>query len=210
MIDRIRRLELWPAFKNIAIIFSFSLNMIMLVLVIIAAFWIIPSTNQLAKPIITKLSKSVEDMVSAEINQTIQVNDQIPITFDLPVSAFTSVELTAAVPMAVTTSFVLPNGGGNINGTVYFELPQGTLLPVALNIMVPVSQTVPIDLAIDVNIPLDETEMGPPLMGLKEVIAPIEEFLSDFPSDNRDFFRRMTTGAENSQTAVPAEATSGN
>ena len=64
MIDRIRRLELWPAFKNIAIIFSFSLNMIMLVLVIIAAFWIIPSTNQLAKPIITKLSKSVEDMVS--------------------------------------------------------------------------------------------------------------------------------------------------
>jgi hypothetical protein len=184
--------------------------MIMLVLVIIAAFWIIPSTNQLAKPIITKLSKSVEDMVSAEINQTIQVNDQIPITFDLPVSAFTSVELTAAVPMAVNTSFVLPNGGGNINGTVYFELPQGTLLPVALNIMVPVSQTVPIDLAIDVNIPLDETEMGPPLMGLKDVIAPIDEFLSDFPSDNRDFFRRITTGPENSEIANPAEATSGN
>ena len=210
MIDRIRRLELWPAFKNIAIVFSFSLNMIMLALVIIAAFWIIPSTNQLAKPIITKLSESVEDMVSAEINQTIQVNDQIPIAFDLPVSAFTSVELTEAVPMAVNTSFILPDGGGNINGTVYFELPQGTQLPVVLNIMVPVSQTVPVDLAIGVNIPLDETEMGPPLMVLKDVIAPIEDFLSDFPSDNRDFFRRLTTRAENSEAAIPAKSPSGN
>ncbi len=210
MVDRIRRLELWPAFKNIAIVFSFSLNMIMLSLFIITAFWIIPSTNHLVKPIITNLSKSVEDMVSAEINQTIQVNDQIPIAFDLPVSAITSVELTAAVPMAVNTSFVLPNGGGNINGTVYFELPQGTLLPVALNIMVPVSQTVPVDLAIGVNIPLDETEMGPPLMGLQEVIAPIEDFLSDFPSDNRDFFRRLTTRAENSEAAIPAKSPSGN
>jgi hypothetical protein len=210
MIDRIRVLELWPAFKNIAIVFSFSVNMIMLALLIIAAFWIIPFTNQLAKPIISSLSKSVEDMVSADINQTIQVNDQIPITFDLPVSAVTLAELTAAVPMAVDTAFVLPNGGGNINGTVYFELPQGTQLPVALNMTVPVSQTVPVDLAISVNIPLDETEMGPPLMTLKDVIAPLEKFLSDFPSDNRDFFRRITTGAETSEKAIPAQSPSGN
>ena len=179
----------------------------MLGVLIITAFWVIPSVNQLAKPIVGNLTRSVDDMVSAHIVQTIQVQDQIPINFELPVSTVINAEIMQAVPMAVDTSFVLPAGGGTINGTVYFELPQGTLLPVALNINVPVSQTIPIQLAVGVDIPLEETEMGPPLLDLKKVIAPLDQFLVDFPATNREFFKRITSGTE--EVEVQADPMSG-
>lgn len=207
MKNKIRGDKLWPAFKNVAILFSFSLNVLMLGVLIIAAFWVIPSVNQLAKPIVGDLSRSVDDMVSAHIVQTIQVQDQIPINFELPVSTVTNAEIMQAVPMAVDTSFVLPAGGGTINGTVYFELPQGTLLPVALNINVPVSQTVPIQMTVGVDIALEETEMGPPLLDLKKVIAHFDQFLVDFPASNREFFKQLTSGTE--AVELPSEPISG-
>ena len=111
---------------------------------------------------------------------------------------------SSSKPIAVDTSFVLPAGGGTINGTVYFELPQGTLLPVALNINVPVSQTVPLEMVVSVDIPLDETEMGPALLDLKGIIAPFDQFMSDFPATNREFFQSLTTGDEQDEgSSVP-------
>ena len=199
MISKSASAKLWSAFKNMAILFSFSFNLLILAALIIVAYWFIPVMNQVAKPLVGDLTKSLDGLVSAHIVQNIQVNDQIPISFDLPVSTVTNAEIIQAVPMAVDTSFVLPAGGGSINGTVYFELPQGTLLPVALNINVPVSQTVPIEMVVSVDIPLEETEMGPVLRDLKEVMAPFEQFMADFPATNREFIRRLTTRDEQSE-----------
>jgi hypothetical protein len=56
------------------------------------------------------------------------------------------VRLTQDVPLNRPTSFVLPAGGGQINGTVYLVLPQGQILPVHMSTSVKVSQTLPVQM----------------------------------------------------------------
>ena len=188
--------RLWSAFKNVAILFSFSLNVLVLAALILVSFWVIPVMNQLAKPLVGDLTKSLDGMVSAHIVQNIEIDDQIPISFDLPISVVSNAEIMQAVPMAVNTSFALPANGGTISGTVHLELPPGTQLPVALNVNVPVSQTIPIKMVVAVDIPLGETGIGPALLNLKGVLDRFDQFMSDFPASNREFFQRITTSDE--------------
>lgn len=181
----------WQAFKNFAILFSFTMNLILLIILLISAPLIIPIVSRIAAPLVSGLNQSFVEMGEANIVRTIEVHDDIPISFELPVSAETDVLVTESVPMALPTSFVLPAGGGTINGTVFFELPEGMLLPVQFDIVVPVDQTVPVNLAVDVDIPLAETELGPPFEDLQALFAPLDHFLSNLPASNRELYQRL-------------------
>ncbi|MBK9050693.1 MAG: hypothetical protein IPL78_07200 [Chloroflexi bacterium] len=161
----------WQAFKNFAILFSFVVNIITVIVLLIAAPLIIPIVNDIAEPIVGGLNDSFVDMGEAHIVQTIEVNDTIPVVFTLPLSTTTNVRLTAPVPIRAQTTFNLPDGGGTINGIVSLTLAEGLELPVALNLIVPVSQTVPVNLAVAVDIPLAETELGVHFRDLQEFSA---------------------------------------
>ena len=87
--------------------------------------------------------------------------------------------LTDAVQLNRPTSFVLPAGGGRINGTVYLVLPRGQNLPVHMSLSVPVSETIPVQMNVDVAIPLEETELGPVVDDLKGLLSPYMDLLSD-------------------------------
>ncbi len=185
----------WQAFKNVAIVTSFGLNMVLLIFLIIAAFYIIPVVDSIAEPLVGGLHQSFVDMGEARIVRTIEVNDTIPVVFDLPLHTETNARLTQPVPMSIPTTFVLPGGGGYINGNVSFELPVGTDLPVAFNITVPVSQTVPVNLAVTVDIPLDETELGEPFTNLRALFEPLDNFLTNLPSSNSEVYQRVINSA---------------
>jgi hypothetical protein len=101
------------------------------------------------------------------------------------------VVLAEAVPLSVNAQFVLPNGGGNINGNVALQLPEGLILPVQLKLDVPVSQTIPVALSVPVNIPLDETELGVPFNRLKALFIPLDGLLSGLPESNEDLIARV-------------------
>ena len=184
----------WQAFKNFAIVFSFIANIFFIVLLIAGVTLIIPTLKKIAEPMVSGMNQSFADINDAHIVRTIQVEDTIPINFELPVSADTEVVLTEAVPMAVNTSFVLPAGGGTINGTVFFELPTGTVLPVQLDMVVPVNQTIPVELTVDVDIPIEETELNDPFGDLQSIFRPLGEVLSRLPVDNQDVFKRAIRG----------------
>lgn len=186
----------WKAFKNFAIIFSFTVNVVLLIALVFGAMLVIPSISQIAEPIVGGLNQSFADMSQAHIVRTIEVEDDIPIAFSMPLSTETFVTITEPVPMAVETSFVLPAGGGNINGTVFLELPAGTQLPVQLDIVVPVSQTVPVSLAVAVDIPIEETEMNQPFNDLQAIFTPLHRFLNNLPATNEELLDRISDGVQ--------------
>jgi hypothetical protein len=195
----------WQAFKTFAIIFSFTVNLILLLVLLIAAPLILPIVDDIAKPIVGGLNQSFAEMGAANIERTIQVEDTIPVVFVLPLQTNTDVILTDAVPLAVNARFILPGGGGAINGTVNIELPRGLSLPVALDLSVPVSQTVPVNLNVAVDIPLNETDLGAPFDRLQLLFGPLDSFLDGLPSDNEDLFQRVQGNLGSRPPAAPPD-----
>ena len=181
----------WQAFKNFAIIFSFAVNAIFLIVLLAAAPLIIPIVNDVAEPLVGGLNDSFVQMGQAKISRTIEVNDVIPIAFTLPLSTATVVTTTQAVPLQVPAEFVLPDGGGTIRGIVAIELPANLPLPVQLALEVPVDQQIPVALSVDVNIPLQETELGQPFGQLQQLFAPLDRLLTSLPSSNEELLQRL-------------------
>ncbi len=188
----------WQAFKNFAIIFSFIVNFVLILVLLIAAPLIIPIVGDIAVPIVGGLNDSFVDMESASILQTIHVSDTMPISFVLPLRENTVVTLTESVMLGeVPTTFALPDGGGAIYGSVTLSLPAGLALPVELSVDVPVDQVVPVQLDVNVDIPLNETELGQPFNQLKDLFGPIDKMLRDLPSSNKELIDRVTTSVIN-------------
>jgi hypothetical protein len=71
----------------------------------------------------------------------------------------------------------LNSGGLSINSPANITLPAGTNLPVHLDLTVPVSTTIPITLNVPVDIPLNQTELHEPFVGLQNVIGPFNAML---------------------------------
>lgn len=196
----------WMAFKTFAIIFSFIINVVLILVLLIAAPLILPLVNDIVNPIVGGLNDSFVDMSNANISRTIEVNDTIPINFTLPLDTETSVVLVDDVALAgVPTTFSLPGGGGSINGAVNLTLPKGLVLPVQLSLDVPVDQEIDIALAVQVDIPLDETELGSPFNQLQSLFGPLDKLIKGLPDTNEELFQRV---ARSEQPEEPVEIVS--
>jgi len=195
----------WQAFKTFAILFSFTMNVILLIILLVAAPLILPIVNSVARPIVGGLNESFVDMSSATISRTIEVNDTIPINFTLPLNTTTNVVIIDNVPLqGVPAQFILPAGGGSINGQVYLDLPAGLQLPVQLNLEVPVDQQIPVALAVDVQIPLSETELGGPFQRLRGLFEPLDEMLDRLPASNEELMERVAGNDARDRTPIGA------
>lgn len=182
-------------FWRFAVLFSFIINIILIVALIGAGIFIFDIKKQLAQPIIGGLRVSFDEMNQASIittiavNDTITVNDTIPVVFDLPLNQATNVVLTENTSIPQTTVFL--NG---VPLQTNIILPAGSSLPVQLNMIVPVSQTipvvlrVPIALQVPVNIPLAQTQLNPPFTRLSSIVAPYDDILSGLPSSWAEVF----------------------
>jgi hypothetical protein len=182
----------WQAFKSFAIIFSFVVNLVFLLVLFLSLPLILPTVDSVAKPIVSGLSDSFDEMSSARIVETITVDEEIPIQLSIPLSTTTSVVLSEPVPLAVPATFNLPGGGGTINGTVSLQLPAGMALPVALGLTVPVSDTIRVHLEVPVDIPLQETDLGRPFNTLQGLFSPLDTMLERLPANNQELMNRIT------------------
>ena len=203
--ERLKKMKPWQAFKTFAILFSFVMNLVLLIVLLLVAPLIIPIISDIANPIVGGLNDSFVDMSTATISRTIEVNDEMGIAFTLPLETTTNVLVVDSVPLeGVPAQFVLPNGGGSINGQVYLSLPEGLELPVHLALDVPVDQTIPVNLAVDVNIPLNETELGGPFNKLRSLFEPLAGLLGGLPASNQELFNRIV--GRTPDTAEPVAA----
>lgn len=188
-------------FWRLAIIFSFIINLILVLVLVGAVVFIFPIRNAIAVPLIGGLYDNFILMNEATIRADVPVNDRIqvvdtiivsdtlPVVFDLPLETDTTVTLVESTPIQGATIF--------LNGQplpINIVLPQGTPLKIRLGLTVPVSQTVPVilnvpvnldvpvKLNVGVNIPLKQTELNVPFTNLAEIVKPYNDLLNQTPA----------------------------
>ena len=83
-------------------------------------------------------------------------------------------QITLAESVAIPNAQVVINTGGlNINSNARVTLPAGTPLSVNLNFNLPVQTSIPVHLDVPVVIPMTDTELHEPFVGLQDVVQPI-------------------------------------
>ncbi len=184
--------HLWIAFRNFAIIFSFIVNLVLVITLLIVAYLLFDIKNSIAEPLIDGLHSNFVAMDEATIYRTIPVEAEIPVNFDLLVQDNITVVLTQPVPLTANATFLLPGGGGSINGTVNLNLPAGMQLPIALVLNVPVREHIPVSLDVSVAIPLSETELHGPFVGLRQLLDPYVYGLDQLPDSWPEAFTMLT------------------
>jgi hypothetical protein len=211
MNDRLR--NAWRAFANIAIVFSFVVNLVLVLALIVAITPLFRAKSEILEPLLVRLDGAFLGLGETNIETTVDVSEPIPIQFDLPldqqlgldfdllIDQQTVVVLTEPVPLNVPATFTLPGFGGAINGNVSLRLPSGMRLPVRLNMMVPVEKTIPVQMTvpvdqmvdvtmrIPVNIQLGEAGLDPAVQRLRDVFAPLRALLESLPSSIAEIFR---------------------
>lgn len=193
----------WQAFKTFAIIFSFIMNFVLLLVLLFLLPLLLPILNDIAKPIVGGLDQSFNEMSTATISRTIPVRDTMPISFTLPLSQTTEVIVIENVPLNIPARFTLPDGGGQINGTVSLQLPAGLELPVALDLDVPVDQEIDVALDVAVDIPLSETDLDIPFVRLKELFGPLNRLVDNLPDTPNELWQRLNqTPTDETEAAV--------
>lgn len=174
-----KRWQFLPAFWTIASILSFAVN-IVLIIVLLLALQLLDQIQSLqsygmgqASGLLGGLYSNFVKMDQANIRTTIHVEKDIPVQFSLNVSGPTNVTLSQ--PVTIDGALVtVQTGGLNITGArATIVLPQGVVLPINIeNLVVPVDQQVPAVLDVPVDIPLRQTELHEPFVGLQEVVKP--------------------------------------
>ncbi|MBI3243757.1 MAG: hypothetical protein HYZ49_15845 [Chloroflexi bacterium] len=191
-------------FKNFAIMFSFVVNLILVVALVVLGLSLFEIKRAIAGPLIGGLHDNFVAMDQAHIettipvNTTILVNDTMPVVFDLPLNQNTNVTLSEDT--LITGASVTINGGilQLSNAPTTIILPKGTVLPVTLNLTVPVSQTIPVALTVPVNIPvavdipLEQTELHQPFSSLRNLFAPYNDVVQQLP----DSWLQLFTGSQ--------------
>ena len=188
--------KLRPAFWTIACVVSLTVNIILIVLLIVLARQLFAIKDLVSHQLLGGLYDNFVLMDQARITTTIHVNDQIPVKFTLPVKTNTQVALTNATRINGVIINLRTGGLSITNAPANIVLPAGTRLPIALDITVPVSTTVPVKLTVPVDIPLNQTELHQPFVGLQNVISPYYQWLSAPPNSWHDLsFCRKPLGA---------------
>ena len=173
-------------FKNFMIIFSFIVNVVLIVVVLGLVLFIFDIKDNIVTPLVTGLHSSFVGLDESTIDWTIPVRSTIPVKFDLPLNQQTTVTLTHSVPLNVSATITLPGVGQLNNAQVYLNLPAGLELPVQLNLTVPVDQQLPVSLDVRAVIPLNQTQIHDPVNNLRLVFEPIIRALYNLPNNFGD------------------------
>ena len=171
-----RRLKFLPAFWTIASVMSFTVNIVMLIVVLILLQMLgtiqFTASDQISG-LLGGLYNNFVKMDQANIRTNIHVEKEIPVNFTLNVSGPTNVTLSNDVTIDGALVTVATGGLNITNARARIVLPAGTLLPINIeNLVVPVDQKVLAVLDVPVDIPLNQTELHEPFVGLQQVVRP--------------------------------------
>jgi hypothetical protein len=158
---------------------SLVINLILIVAVVILANQV-GAIKLTLNAVLGQLDSAFEGLGQAVISDTIKIDQQVPVQFDLPLSQDTVVTTQRPVPINTQATFSLGQFG-SINGTVSLQLPAGTSLPVHLELTVPVSNSIPVVFDQPVTIPLAEKGLGPVVSKLRSALAPIIDLVQKMP-----------------------------
>ena len=174
-----RRRRFWEAFKTIAIILSFIVN-IVLIIIVVALVSQLGAIKATLNGIVGQLDSGFVSLGSAVVRDTIHIDQQVPVQFDLAVDQSGTATILQPVPLSMPATFSL-GPFGTIYGTVSLSLHPGTMLPVQINMTVPVSNAIPVVFDQPVAIPLGERGLGPVIAEFRGVTVPLLETIQTLP-----------------------------
>jgi hypothetical protein len=173
-----RREKILRALWTLASLISMIFNVVIIVVVVVA-FWAYRDIKVPENIDITMLNKllgglysNFEKLDRATIKTVIPVDAQIPLDISVPVQTTTQITLAESVVIP-NAQVVINTGGLNINSSARVTLPAGTPLSVNLNFNLPVQTSIPVHLDVPVNIPMKDTELHEPFVGLQDVVQPL-------------------------------------
>lgn len=171
--------RVWEALKSISLFVSMIINLILIVVVVILINQVGAIKLTLAS-ILGQLDSAFQGLGAATIVDTIKINQQVPVRFDLPLSQDTTVVTQAPVPINAYATFSLGQMG-SINGTVSLALPTGTSLPVHLELNVPVSNSIKVAFDQPIRIPLAAKGLGSVVAQLRSALGPLIGLVQQLP-----------------------------
>jgi hypothetical protein len=167
---QIRREQIMPAAWKLGGTLSLIFNVVLLIVVLVMARELFALKKVVGQKLLGGLYENFILMDLANITADVPVNDQITVDFPLHIQQNTVVTLTEDTRISNAYVSVLSQ-------RVDIILPKDTLLPVLLDLTVPVKATIPIALTVKVNIPLQKTELHAPFIGLQKVVSPYYQML---------------------------------
>jgi hypothetical protein len=189
--------KIGPAFWTICSLISLAANVILIVILAAVGKQLFALKNLVSAQLIGGLYTNFVKMDGAhivseiQVQDTIRVVDEIPVVFNLPLSQDTTVVLTQDTQIP-NTQVRISSSVLSINAPANITLPAGTPLEIRLDLVVPVSQTlpvtldVPVNLRVPVDIPLNQTQLHEPFVGLRQVVEPYRNLLGRTPTSWRE------------------------
>lgn len=162
-----------PAFWTIASVISLIFNIVLLVIMLglLRSFGSL-DTAHIGTAVLGGLYTNFERMDQAHIRTTIPIQTNIPLDLTVPVQTTTGI--TLAKDVSIPGAHVRINTAlFNIDAPANVTLPAGTSLDVTMAFDLPVRGQVPVSLSVPVDIPLQQTDLHPALVGLQDTIRPI-------------------------------------
>ena len=168
------RYKFLPAFWTITGAISLVVNVVLIAILLTALQMlgtIQLTANDQASGLLGGLYTNFVKMDEATISRIIPVNASVPLNIVVPVKATT--QITLAENAVIRNAHVVINTGEvNIDADAIVTLPANTPLMVNLDFPLTVQNSIPVQLAVDVNIPLRETQLHEPFTGLQQVVKP--------------------------------------
>lgn len=167
-------LQLLPAFWTIASLMSITVNIILIAILLIMLNMLTGiqlTANDQISGLLGGLYNNFVKMDQATISRTIPVDANIPLNIVVPVQ--TTTRITLAERVVIQDARVRINQGGvSIDAPAMVTLPANTPLIVNLDFPLTVQNSIPVHLDVPVNIPLNETQLHEPFVGLRQVVEP--------------------------------------
>lgn len=177
----------WSGFWSLGATLSLILNVILLIILLIFGWKFFTWKKTITDNFVGGLYYNFILLDQATIQANVEVEDIVPVQFDLPLKKETTVRLTEDTQINGARVTVRTGGLNIANAPADIVLPEGTLLPVELDMVVPVDTTIPVTISVPVNIPMSETELHDPFVGLQDVVSPIYWWLYNLPDSWWEF-----------------------
>jgi hypothetical protein len=167
-------------FRPFVIGVSVLLNLALLWVVIALGNHLFTLRGLVAETLLETVSKSVGLSADAQIETTVNIQEELPVSFNVPLQQDTLITLSQPTRIE-NASLSIRSATLSIDAPTVITLPVGAELPITLDITVPVSATVPVDLTIPLQIPLANSELGESFTALQSLVDPYEQIVSETP-----------------------------